>query len=90
MPSTDETHSGVAGVAPHGQPRTLHSRADDSKTVRDPGSPPVRPITRGKAENPETGPGSKRPEARERRLPPPRQPAKPANRVFVIGADGRP
>ena len=77
-------------MAPHGQPRTLHSRTDDSKTVRDPGSPPARSITHGKAEGPETGPGSTGPEARERRLPPPRQPAKPANRVFVIGADGRP
>ena len=47
-------------------------------------------ITRGKAEDQKTGPGSTRPEARERQPPPSHQPAMPANRVFVIGADGRP
>ena len=91
MASTYETHSGVAGVAPHGQLRTLHSRADDNKTTaRDPRpQKPVGSITRGKAEGPATGPGSTGPEARERRHPP-RQNHQPGNRVFVIGADGRP
>ena len=88
MASTDETHSGVAGIAPHGQPRTMHSGADVSKTAPDPRT--VWSITRGKAEDQKTGPGSTRPEARERQQPAPHQPTMPTNRVFVIGADGRP
>ena len=88
MASTYETHSGVAGVAPHGQLRTMHSGADGSKTASDPRT--VWSITRGKAEDQKTGPGSTRPEARERQPKPPHQPTMPANRVFVIGADGRP
>ena len=59
-------------------------RPGQATAVR-PGSGPVRSITRGKAEGPETGPGSKGPEARKRQG---REPA--ANRVFVIGADGQP
>ncbi|MCY4663171.1 MAG: RRXRR domain-containing protein [Acidimicrobiaceae bacterium] len=90
MASTYETHSGVAGVAPHGQPRTLHSEADESKTAQDPRpQKPVGSITRGEAEGPATGPGSTRPNARERQLHP-RHNHQPANRVFVVGADGRP
>ena len=93
MASTEETDAGVARVTPHGQLRPLHRTADDDArtgtpgqaTAVRPGSGPVRSITRGKAEGPATDPGSKRPEARKRQT---RQ--HPANRVFVIGADGQP
>ena len=33
MAPIQETHSGVAGVTPHGQPRTLHGAADDGLRV---------------------------------------------------------
>ena len=93
MASTEETHTGVARVTPQGQLRPLHRAADDdARTSRSkratavrPGSGPVGSITRGEAEGPATGPGSKGPEARKRQG---RQPA--ANRVFVIGTDGQP
>ena len=58
MAPINETHSGVAGVTPHGQPRTLHGTADDgrratarTKTATPPGSRPVRSATRGEAES---------------------------------------
>ena len=80
-------------MTPHDQPQTLHSGADDSKTASDPGSHPVQSITHGKAEGPKTGPGSTRPEARERQPPVPRQPAmqpaKPGNRVGETGVQDR-
>ena len=93
MASIQETHAGVAGVTPHGQPRPLHRAADDdARTSRSrratavrPGSGPARSITHDEAKGPATGPGSKGPEARKRQE---RQPA--ANRVFVNGTDGQP
>ncbi|MCY4638040.1 MAG: RNA-guided endonuclease IscB [Acidobacteria bacterium] len=92
MASIHETHARVARLTPHGQLRPLHPAADDGAGTRsrqttaagpDPG--PARSITRGKAEDPETGPGSPRPAARKRPHPPARK-----NRVFVIGSDGTP
>ena len=93
MASTEETHAGVARVTPHGQLRPLHRTADDDArtdrpgqaTAVRPGSGPVGSITHGEAEGPETDPGSKGPEARKRQTE-----QRPANRVFVIGADGQP
>ena len=92
MASIHETHAGVARVTPHGQLRPLHPAADDGAgnrsrrtTAAGPDPGPVRSITRGEAEDPATGPGSARPAARKRQHPPTR-----ANRVFVIGSDGKP
>ena len=93
MASAEETDAGVARVTPHGQLRPLHRTADDDArtdrpgqaTALRPGSGPVRSITRGEAEGPATDPGSKGPEARKRQTQ-----EHPANRVFVIGADGEP
>ena len=100
MASIQETHAGVAGVTPHGQPRPLHRAADDdARTSRSkratavrPGSGPVRSITRGEAEGPATGPGSQGPEARKRQRNTEAEHEHPAhtNRVFVIGSDGKP
>ena len=100
MASIQETHAGVAGVTPHGQPRPLHRAADDdARTSRSkratavrPGSGPVRSITRGEAEGPATGPGSQGPEARKRQRNTEAEHEHPAhtNRVFVIGSDGQP
>ena len=94
MASIDETHSGVAGLTSHGQLRTLHRAADDDAAAtpratavrpRPSTEGPVRSVTHGEAEDPETGPGSTRPAARKRQRPPARK-----NRVFVIGSDGTP
>ena len=93
MAPIDETHAGVARVTPHGQLRPLHRAADDDArtdrpgraTAPRPGPGPVRSVTRGKAEDPATGPGSNGPAARKRQHPPARK-----NRVFVIGSDGAP
>ena len=90
MASIHERHGGVARVTPHRQLRALHPAADDGAGTRsrqptaagpDPG--PVRSITPGKAPDPQTGPRSPRPDARERQHPPARK-----NRGFVIGSDG--
>jgi len=90
--SIHETHARVARVTPHGQLRPLHPAADDGAgnrsrrtTAAGPDPGPVRSITRGEAEEPATAPGSTRPAARKRQHPPRR-----ANRVFVIGSDGKP
>jgi len=79
-------------MTPHGQLRPLHPAADDGTgnrsrrtTAAGPDPGPVRSITRGEAEDPATGPGSTGPAARKRQHPPAR-----ANRVFVVGSDGRP
>ena len=79
-------------MTPHGQLRPLHPAADDGAgnrsrrtTAAGPDSGPVRSITHGEAEGPATGPGSTRPAARKRQHPPRR-----ANRVFVIGSNGKP
>ena len=93
MASIHETHAGVARVTPHGQLRPLHRAADDDArtdrpgraTAPRPGPGPVRSVTRGKAEDPATGPGSNGPAARKRQHPPARK-----NRVFVIGSNGDP
>ena len=91
MASIHETHAGVARVTPHGQLRPLHPAADDGgtrsrqTTAAGPDPGPVRSITPGKAEDPETGPDSTGPEARKRQESPARK-----NRVFVIGSDGKP
>ena len=95
MASIHETHSGVAGVTPQGQPRTLHGTADDaSRTIREttavpPGPGPVRSITRGEAESSHKRTESKDTRARKRQ--PDHQEARPrANRVFVLDAHGKP
>ena len=92
MAPINETHSGVAGLTPHGQPRTLHSTADDDAraparqaTAEPPDPGPVRSVTRGEAEDPATGPGSPRPEERKHQ-----KTTRRANRVFVVGSDGKP
>ena len=36
MAPINETHSEVAGVTPHGQPRTLHGAADDGRRATGP------------------------------------------------------
>ena len=96
MAPTQETHSGVAGVTPHGQPRTLHDAADDGhratarqKTAAPPGSRPVRSVTRGEAESPKRGTDSTESRTRKRQ-PAPEPPPKRANRVFVLDPDGKP
>ena len=67
MASIEETHAGVARVTPQGQLRPLHPAADDGvgnrsrrPTAAGPDPGPVGSITHGKAEDPETGPGSPR------------------------------
>ena len=96
--SIHEKHSGVAGVTPHGQLRTLHRTADDDTaetpraTALRPAPPREEPVgskTRGEADGPK-GPGSKRPAARKRQdTTPADDTPRRANRVFVIGSDGR-
>ena len=95
MASIHETHSGVAGVTPQGQPRTLHGTADDvsrkigETTAMPPVRRPVRSITRGEAESSHKRTDSKESRARKRQPnhqePPPR-----ANRVLVLDANGKP
>ena len=92
MASIHETHSGVAGVTPQGQPRTLHGTADDvsrETTAVPPGPGPVRSITRGEAESSHKRTDSK--ESRARKRQPNHQEARPrANRVLVLDAHGKP
>ena len=96
MAPTQETHSGVAGVTPHGQPRTLHGTADDGhratarkKTATPPGSRPVRSVTPGEAES--SGRRTDSTESRTRkRQPATSQPCRRTNRVFVLDPDGKP
>ena len=64
---------------------TAPGPAPGRRAAADPDPGPVRSITPGKAEDPKTGPGSPRPEARKRQEPPTRK-----NCVFVIGSDGNP
>ena len=101
MAPTHETHSGVAGVTPHGQPRTLHGAADDgrraparTKTATPPGSRPVRSVTRGEAESPRrrAKPSGRRTDSTESRTRKrqPQQPPRRANRVFVLDPEGKP
>ena len=96
MAPTQETHSGVAGVTPHGQPRTLHDTADDgrratarTKTATAPGSRPVRSVTRGEAESSRRRTDSTESRTRKRQ-PSPEQPPRRANRVFVLDPEGKP
>ena len=96
MAPTHEAHSGVAGVTPHGQLRTLHGTADDGrraparkKTATPPGSRPVRSVTRGEAESPRRGTDSTESRTRKRQPTTP-QPPRRANRVFVLDPDGKP
>ena len=96
MAPIHETHSGVAGVTPHGQPRTLHDAADDgrraparTKTATPPGSRPVRSVTRGEAESSKRRTDSTESRTRKRQ-PSPQQPPRRANRVFVLDPDGKP
>ena len=94
MASIHETHSGVAGVTPQGQPRTLHGTADDaSRTAREttampPDPRPVRSITRGKAKSSQRT-DSKESRARKRQ-PSEQEPRPRANRVLVLDAHGKP
>ena len=94
MASTQETHSGVAGATPHGEPRTLHGTADDDtraparKTTAVPPDPgPVRSITRGKAESSKRRTDSKESRARKRQ-PNQQDPLSRANRTLVLDAHG--
>ena len=94
MAPIQETHSGVAGVTPHGQPRTLHGAADDGrratarkKTATPPGSRPVRSVTRGEAESSKRRTDSTESRTRKRQ---PTQPPRRANRVFVLDPEGKP
>ena len=96
MAPTQETHSGVAGVTPHGQPRTLHGTADDGlratarkKTATPPGSRPVRSVTPGEAESSERRTDSTESRTRKRQ-PATSQPFRRTNRVFVLDPDGKP
>ena len=96
MAPTQETHSGVAGVTPHGQPRTLHGAADDgpratarATTATPPGSRPVRSVTRGEAESSKRRTDSTESRTRKRQ-PSPQQPPRRANRVFVLDPEGKP
>ena len=96
MAPTQETHSGVAGATPHGQPRTLHGAADDglratarTKTATPPGSRPVRSVTHGEAESSKRRTDSTESRTRKRQPATP-QPSRRANRVFVLDADGKP
>ena len=96
MAPTQETHSGVAGVTPHGQPRTLHGAADDglratarTTTATPSGSRPVRSVTRGEAESSRRRTDSTESRTRKRQ-PSPQQPPRRANRVFVLDPDGKP
>ena len=96
MAPTHETHSGVAGVTPHGQLQTLHDAADDEHraparktTATPPGSRPVRSVTRGEAESSKRRTDSTESRTRKRQ-PSPQQPPRRANRVFVHDADGKP
>ena len=103
MAPTQETHSGVAGMTPHGQPRTLHGTADDgprakirAKTAMPPGSGQVRSVTPGEAESPgqRAKPSERRTDSTEsrtrKRQPSPQQPPRRANRVFVLDPEGKP
>ena len=79
-------------MTPHRRPRTLHGTANDDAraparqaTAEPPDTGPVRAVTQGEAEDPSTGPGSPRPDERKHRKTTPR-----ANRVFVVGSDGKP
>ena len=96
MAPIQETHSGVAGVTPHGQPRTLHGAADDgrratarTKTATPPGSRPVRSVTPGEAESSRQRTDSTESRTRKRQPTTP-QPSTRANRVFVLDPDGKP
>ena len=96
MAPIHETHSGVAGVTPHGQPRTLHGTADDRRraparktTATPPGSRPVRSVTRGEAESSKRRTDSTESRTRKRQ-PATSQPFRRANRVFVLDPDGKP
>ena len=96
MAPTHETHSGVAGVTPHGQPRTLHGAADDgpraktrAKTAMPPGSGQVRSVTRGEAKSSKQRTDSTGSRTRKRQ-PSPQQPPRRANRVFVLDPEGKP
>ena len=96
MAPTQETHSGVAGVTPHGQPRTLHGAADDglratarTTTATPSGSRPVRSVTRGEAESSRRRTDSTESRTRKRQ-PSPQPPPRRANRVFVLDPDGKP
>ena len=103
MAPTQETHSGVAGVTPHGQPRTLHGAADAGRratarktTATPPGSRPVRSVTPGEAESSRrrAKPSRRRTDSTEsrtrKRQPATQQPFRRANRVFVLDPDGKP
>ena len=96
MAPTNETHSGVAGMTPHGQPRTLHGAADDgtrakarATTATPPGSRPVRSVTPGEAESSRRRTDSTESRTRKRQ-PSPQPPPRRANRVFVLDPDGKP
>ena len=96
MAPTNETHSGVAGVTPHGQLQTLHGAADDgprakarATTATPPGSRPVRSVTRGEAESSRRRTDSTESRTRKRQ-PSPQQPPRRANRVFVLDPEGKP
>ena len=96
MASTDETHSRVAAVTRQGQPETLHRREDDGARKRAqttppaaPQGPPVRSITRGKAEEASSPPASHGCDSREGE-PNRKEPPKHAKRCLVVGSDGIP
>ena len=96
MAPTNETHSGVAGVTPHGQPRTLHGAADDgpraktrAKTAMPPGSGQVRSVTHGEAESSRRRTDSTESRTRKRQ-PSPQPPPRRTNRVFVLDPEGKP
>ena len=98
MASTDETHSRVAALTRQGQPETLHRQGDDGARKRAqttprrpaaPQGPPVRSITRGKAEEASSPPASKGCDSREGE-PDRKEPPKHANRCLVVGSDGIP
>ena len=91
MAPTHETHSGVA----EGQLRTLHGTVDDGRrahaskpTAVPPDSCRVRSVTRGEAENSNRRTDSSESSTRKRQ--PQEQPPRRANRVFVLGPDGKP
>ena len=95
MAPIQETHSGVAGVTPQGEPRTVHGTADNvsqkigETTAVPPGPGPERSITHGDAKSSHKRTDSKESRARKRQ-PSQQEPRQRANRVFVLDAHGKP
>ena len=95
MASIHEKHSRVAAVTRQGQPGTLHRRGDveeNTDTPRRPATPqgpPVRSITRGKAEETPGSPASQGCDSREGEPIRTKSPNH-ANRCLVVGSNGIP